>query len=413
MRYPSNFFEQLARWSLAFLFFMLPISLAVENVALAVFAACWLLAGHFKERWYAVRANPFLWPVLGLYVVVLLGATYTTGPSSDVFYHWGKYGKLVWITMAATLLVDAKTRARCWTAFTAAMVLTLAVTYANIWWDFPFTKTHNQGWGVDHSAFKDYIVQGTMTALLVVHSLRQAWRTPAVWMRWAWAGLAAAGLFANVFLLAGRTSYLATGAALGIFVLSLAKPRLRLAALAGLLLVAGAAVSLSPVMQERIAAGVSNVQNYHADVQEGNYTSLGQRMYFWEKSVQLIAERPLLGWGTGAYHQQFCRVADSPAWCEMGKFHPHNQFLFFAVDHGAIGLLLFVAIFAAAWLQSRRYAPEAKAVAWAFLGIFAVGSMTHGSLWLSNESFFYAFGLVLVMAATPASRGDQAERGWA
>ncbi|MFT4241761.1 MAG: hypothetical protein QM569_05715, partial [Acidovorax sp.] len=39
-----------------------------------------------------------------------------------------------------------------------------------------------------------------------------------------------------------------------------------------------------------------------------------------------------------------------------------------------------------------------RSVTWGFVGILAVGSMTHSSLWLSSESFFYAFGLALVMA---------------
>ena len=377
---------------------MLPISLALENIALALFVMFWLLAGRFKTRWQALRFQPFTWPVLLLYVVVLLGALYTTAPQSDALYHWGKYSKLLWIVMAATLLVDAQTRARCWTAFTAAMVLTLTVSYANIWWDFPFTKTHNQGWGADHSAFKDYIVQGVMTALLIAHAARSALRAAQPWVRALWWALAAAGLFANVFLLAGRTAYLATAAVVGIFVLSLVRARQRWAALGGLVLLAGAAFTLSPLMQERISAAVSDVENLQMDRQKGDYTSLGQRLYFWEKSMTLLAERPVAGWGTGAYHQQFCRVADTPAWCEMGKFHPHNQFLFFAVDHGAIGLGLFLAVFIGALRQSARYAPADRAVAWSFLGVFVVGSMTHGSLWLSNESFFYAFGLALAMA---------------
>ena len=35
-------------------------------------------------------------------------------------------------------------------------------------------------------------------------------------------------------------------------------------------------------------------------------------------------------------------------------------------------------------------------------GDIAVGSMTHSSLWLSSESFFYAFALALVVTLRPS-----------
>ena len=46
-----------------------------------------------------------------------------------------------------------------------------------------------------------------------------------------------------------------------------------------------------------------------------------------------------LGWGTGSYAMEYCRIAKSPEWCKLGAYNPHNQFLFFAAQFGLLGLV--------------------------------------------------------------------------
>jgi O-antigen ligase len=135
-----------------------------------------------------------------------------------------------------------------------------------------------------------------------------------------------------------------------------------------------------------------------------NYSSFGQRAYFAKKTSELIQEKPLLGWGTGAYHQEFCRVADNAQWCHFGKVHPHNQFLFIWVEHGVVGLALLLGlIFSPMWM-TRNAPPHIRGLAAAYTGIFVVISMTHGSLWLSTESHFHTLMGALIFAGYKPSR---------
>lgn len=376
---------------------MVPITLAGANIALACTLLFWLLAGQWRERWAAVRSLPVALPLLALFALVLLGCLYSDATPKEMGHHVLKFSKLVWIVMAATLLVRPDTQARCWRAFTLAALITLGFSYLNIWWNPSWSKTHNQGWGVDHSVFKDYISQGAVMALLMVRGLHQGWLSAVRWRRWAWWGIAVLAFVCNTQLSMGRTGYLATGVALLVYVLAVVPRRRWVPALAALAVVAAVAVAGSPQLQQRAALAVSELNDHKT----GTLSSIGQRMYFWTRSVELIAQRPVLGWGTGAYHFQYCRVATSPAWCAAGQFHPHNQFLFFGVQYGLVGLLLFVAVFVQAVRTGLHWPAPTRALLWSYLGIFAVGSMTHSSLWLSSESFFYAFALALVVTMRP------------
>lgn len=396
-RYPHEALDCMARWCLVSFFFLMPLTLAGAHLSMACTLVLWLLSGRFALRWQAVRGMPALVPLLGLVALILAGSLYTTAGEREILQHLTKYAKLLLLLVAASLLVRQDTRERSWAAFTAAMALTLVLSYANIWWDVPWSKTHNQGWGVDHSVFRDYITQGSMMALLMLRALHQGLSTRVRWQRALWWLLAVLAFVCNTQLSLGRTGYLATGVALVLFTLSQVRRRKALPALAALFVVFAIAVWSSPQIQQRALLVANELGDYKTD----RLSSIGQRMYFWEKSLQLIAERPVLGWGTGAYHGQFCRVATSEAWCQAGRVHPHNQFLFFGVEYGVVGALMLAAVLAMALWGGMRCARTDRSLVWGFVGILFVGSMTHSSLWLSSEGFFYAFALALVMAMPP------------
>lgn len=385
--------DLVAKLACVALYFLFPISVAGANVSMLVVLVSGLLAGQYRQRWEAVRGNPVVWASLGLYAWMIIGIAYSPAPWPDVAQHLGKYFKLVFLVLVMSLLMDAKWRRRCWGAFTAAMLFTLACTYANIWIDLPWSRTQNQGWGVDHTVFKDYISQGIMMSMLVLIALSQTLSSK--WpMRWrlAWGGVALLAVLSITHLSYGRTGYVALAAALGAFALFAMKGRSRWLALAGVGLVAVVLVYSSGGLRDRVALAVQEARTSHQE----DLTSIGQRLYFAEKTWGLIQEKPVLGWGTGAYHEQFCRVATTLVWCDAGKFHPHNQLLFIWVEHGLIGFGLLLILILLPIFSVRGAAGGIAVLAGGFSGIFLVGSVTHASLWLSTESHFYTLMQVLV-----------------
>ena len=395
MQYPHVFLRSAAVFSAISAFFSIPWTLAGANISLLCLVLAWLLAGDWRQRWDAARGNAVSLPLLVLYAIILLGAVYTTAPWRVVLDHWLKYDKLLLMVIAISLLAqDGKTRERCWTAFTIAALFTLASSYLSIWWRLPWSRAQTLGWGGDHSVFKDYITQSVLMALLMLRGLYLALRANVAWQRGAWLAVAALAFVCNTQLLYGRTGYVATAVAVLAFVLALVPVRRWWMALALVAVLLAGAVLLSPTIVPRVALGLKEL----GEVPETT-TSIGPRLYFLHYGLDLFWQKPWLGWGTGAYHGEFCRIATTPEWCAAGSFHPHNQFLFFMVEHGIPGLLAFAAVFAAALWQAARMERLDRAVAFAFVGVACVGSLTHSGIWLANEGLAYSFGLVLVLTA--------------
>ena len=393
MQYPHVFLRSAAVFSAIAVFFSIPWTLAGANISLLCLVLAWLLAGDWRQRWDAARGNAVSLPLLVLYAIILLGAVYTTAPWRVVLDHWLKYDKLLLMVIAISLLAqDGKTRERCWTAFTIAALFTLASSYLSIWWRLPWSRAQTLGWGGDHSVFKDYITQSVLMALLMLRGLYLALRANVAWQRGAWLAVAALAFVCNTQLLYGRTGYVATAVAVLAFVLALVPVRRWWMALALVAVLLAGAVLLSPTIVPRVALGLKEL----GEVPETT-TSIGPRLYFLHYGLDLFWQKPWLGWGTGAYHGEFCRIATTPEWCAAGSFHPHNQFLFFMVEHGIPGLLAFAAVFAAALWQAARMERLDRAVAFAFVGVACVGSLTHSGIWLANEGLAYSFGLVLVL----------------
>lgn len=368
-------------------FFFFPISMALGYIAMLATGLLWLLGGKVRAHWSIVKRQPVVWAGLGLYGLVFLGILYAKADADYVALHISKYGKFLLLPVFIALLSDARWRYRCMTAFAAAMLFVLFSVYASIWFDLPWSKTHNQGWGVDHTVVGDYITQSIMMTFLVVVALDRGMHAVSHWAKGAWWSAAVLAVLSITHLSSGRTGYVLLVAALLVFFMVATQGARRWVALCVLAIGVTVVVSTSPTIQQRVQLAITEVQT--SDRME--ITSIGGRVNFWKNTWQLVEERPLMGWGTGSYHAQWCQVVATPQWCAFGRWHPHNQFLFFWVEHGIPGLVLFaVLVFAPAW-AARRAHPAQQRLLLSFFTIFFIDSMINSPLWSSRESHFFIF----------------------
>lgn len=122
----------------------------------------------------------------------------------------------------------------------------------------------------------------------------------------------------------------------------------------------------------------------------GTETSAGDRLAFWTNSLRALRETPILGHGTGTISAVFRRQADSSA--TATGTNPHNQILAIAIQLGAVGALLLIAMWAVHWLMFLR--PGLAA----FIGIIAVTQNVVGSLFNSHlmdftQAWIYVFAV--------------------
>jgi O-antigen ligase len=70
---------------------------------------------------------------------------------------------------------------------------------------------------------------------------------------------------------------------------------------------------------------------------------MGIRIIFWENTLQLIKQRPIIGYGTGAFEAAYSQqVAGKTGLQGLITADPHNQFMKIVGENGLIGLMLFL-----------------------------------------------------------------------
>lgn len=377
------------------LFLSFPAAVGTANTLMALFLIAFILTGNYRERWQAIRGNPVIMTALLLYGVILLGISYSSAPVWDIALHVNKYSKLFFAALLFSVLGDRDWQRRCMHAYAAAMLFILASTWLNLWFVLPWSKTQVPGWGLSHHVFGDYITQNVMMSFFVLLALVHARAQESGAGRAAWLAIALLAAVSITHLSQGRSGYLLLATALLIFAFAALRGKALWGMLIASVLGLGLALSSSPLLMQRFEKAVVEARQGDAD----NQTAIGHRLYNYKKVPELIMEKPLLGWGTGAYHTEICRIVEKPEWCKIFNWHPHNQFLFFGTDHGLLGMLAYAALLASmVWLALRDKEPGSRTLLLGLAGLLAVDSLANSPLWSTRENHFFTFMLALLAA---------------
>jgi O-antigen ligase len=387
---------EMAGWSAVALLFAAPTSRAVFNAAALFLIIGVCFGGRYIDRCRTAWANPVTLPALLMVLLVILGAVHTSASWVEVWDHWKRYSKFFLIPVLIAVFHDATWRRRAWAAFLLATFIVLCSTYANIWWDLPWSKTSNNGWGQDHSVFANHIAQGLVMSFFVAVSATLGLREKAWPRRTFWLVAASLAAFSVTHLSQGRGGQIALVAVFVVLVARESPVRWRLPALSGLVVVLGILYATSPLLQQRFSEAVTDTLAYES---ESSYTSAGARLHMWSTSIQLIGEAPIFGHGTGAYHGESARLFNDVQMCAIGCFHPHNQLLFFGVDYGILGMVLFLFFLWRPWRESLKRKDPTHVMLSGFMAVLVVDVLLHGPLWIHMEAYFFFTMLPLLMSA--------------
>jgi O-antigen ligase len=134
-------------------------------------------------------------------------------------------------------------------------------------------------------------------------------------------------------------------------------------------------------------------------------TSVGYRLEFYDNTLKLIRDRPLLGAGTGGFPDAYKRQVAGTAMAPAG--HPHNEYLHLMAQLGIPGLVALLALFWVPWrLAPRLPLAHEGILARGIVLTIAVGCVVNSLLLDHTEGLFFAWGLgVLFGGLTPPRDG--------
>lgn len=387
-------------WPVYGLCAFLPLSI----VGIGVFKLLTLLTGlavllvalvHIKPI-AALRTGPSLL-ALAMLAALAVSLSYTSVPMLEALSVLTKYSKLLLIPAVALLI---RSRQQAILAL-GIYLLTQTFVLLSSWLLFlglhlPWVPAVTNGIGVVYSSYLDQAIFTAGFAAIAWH-LRRDFPTrygPSVAI--ALSGLALLNL---LFVLPGRSGQVCLIAAIAITIWWAMPRKIRPIAVLAPFVVFGMAMLLSSTFNQRYAAVFSEVNAYQAQSQGFKDSSSGERLNFWRKSLQAMADKPVLGHGVGSWQQQYHRMeGGKPSAATTGVRNPHQEYLFWGVQLGGVGVLLLVAWLFSIYWQARRFEASAMRATVSLLVVFAVASALNSALYdgLVGD-YFCALLAVLLM----------------
>jgi len=389
-----------ALWIVVAIGFSILVSTALDNLLVLALLACWI-PGHYREKWNTLCANPFVPFPCGLFLLYLVGSTYSVGDAEDILRALDKAAVILLIPILVSLRPSREFQDRAVCAFMVAMLLTLALSFL-IWLGLVPEGGVIKGIREDPSVFKMHITHGVFMAFAALLFTLKAREAKHRGMKLFLALAAALAAFNVLFLVHGRTGQMVLLALAAYALISWFQWRGLLTAFAaGSAFAAMVYVLPSSALHERVRTTITEIQDWRA----GKPVELrNMRLESWSNSLEIVRNNPLLGVGTGGFAAAYAKQVEGTSMLPAGQ--PENQYLLTAVQLGALGLAALIALFAFQWHLAARLATRTDTdLARGLVITMAVGCLFNSFLLDHTEALFYAWLSGLLYAGLRPATG--------
>jgi O-antigen ligase len=386
----------LARCSVLLMLYGIAASMAIASIGTVLTLIFWILSFDWLRPWPRLLKLPAFWPLILIPLLIVVGSINSVAPLEYAYRYFGVYSRFLIMLIIIAVIDDKKWQRICWISFLIGVAVTLISTYLSVFFILPWSKSQELGLGVNHSIFYDYIAQGIMTSFFAVVSLTLTITENSIKNKIIWLLILIISIFSITHLLIGRTGQIVCAAALFV-VINLALPRKKAFYFSSILI---AFISIliwtSPVISERFRLLVYEIYLYQQGVE---MTSIGARLSMWKASLLLFWDQPLFGHGTGSYRFLTESIFIDSVMCKISCVHPHNQFLFFGVEHGIVGVFLYGWLLLAIFRIANAVDLRNKLILYGLLAIISIDSFINSPFWISSERNFYITILALCMTS--------------
>lgn len=380
--------------------FAVPLSTAGVNIAATLFVVCALLSPEVWRNWRLLFTDRVSLAALLLAAVMMLSLAWTTAERMYAFDFLMKYRKLIYLPLLILVFHDC--RATAWTTVAkwglfGTLTLLLLLSCSN--W---FSWTSIGVWHSDSDpirkawVFKDHISAGIMTALLFYLSLNFATHAR---IRAAKVALYAVAILAivNVMLmLQGRTGQIIAILFVLVYVVmyfrSMSDGKSWVRWLCGIALVAAAGGLVYAALHSQGSRLAETHEEISAYETADKGTSMGIRIVYYRRSLELMAERPIIGHGVGSVQEEFEAFARNNTGADAATGgNPHNEFLLMGDQLGILGVALFVYFLVQIACSAFELYEPARTIVLAYLFAFVIGCFVNSLLLNFTEGNLFIF----------------------
>lgn len=344
-----------------------------------------------------------LWSVRLILVILItfaLSLFWSKAPSDIALMALIKHSKLLEVAMLVMLIRNAReARLAMLVFFGSQAFLILSSWIMAAGYRVPWATSNTLAPEYKNVVYSTYLDQTLIfaAAAAVFWHLRHQWRK-APWV----AGLLAVSAIANnLFLQVGKTGYLASLMVLTLAVMWEIPPKWRITALLVFpVLMAGLMYASSAKFQSKVAQVMTESQSYS---QQGDaVSSSGFRLNAWHRSLQAMAEQPLIGHGVGSWTLTVKRIEGPQATNVYGDgltSNPHQEFLLWGVELGVGGTLLLILLVVTLVRDAMQFETPLQRALISVVAVMVLGCSFNSSLYdaLIGDFFCVTLGLLLAL----------------
>lgn len=336
--------------------------------------------------------------VLAILASFALSLFWTVAPQADALGSLAKYGKLMVIVLLLALIRDRREARYALAAFVLAQCFLLASSWM-LFAHLPVPWATSNMALTQYAVFSSYLDQGIIGAVFAAICWHLRDLAPGKFGRHAAVFLALMALLNVLFVLIGRSGHVVAIALLSLAIMWELPRRYRaVVVLLPFLLALGLFFSSSKV-RERLTQVETEVQSYSH--QAASVTSSGLRLVFWSSAAQMIAQRPLQGFGVGSWSTEYNHLSreKNPSHVDIdGNGNPHQEYLLWGVQLGVPGILLLFALMAAVLRDSLRMEKNCARATQSALVALAVACLFNASLYDAQIGDFFCVLLGVLLA---------------
>lgn len=391
--------DRAGRWAAIALGVSIPISVAFDNLLLLVVLAGWLLGGHWAEKRSAAR-NAVAVCALILFGLLLLGTLWGARPATDARTYLLKYLDLAFIPLFAYFFRDAKTRRHGLWAFTGSLMLMLMLSFL-IKFGVIEQGVIIEGNTMSPVVFKLRITHNLLMAFGAFAFALMALESRIRKDRMIWNTLALLATVNVTLMVEGATGYVVLGLLALLLILSRLPARIALGAVIALVAVSAILVNVPGPLSQRVTTLSAEIRDWTPDKAARN-SSAGFRLEFYSNTLDIIADHPLAGVGTGGFPSAYAEQVRGTAM--VPTRNPHNEYLHIAAQIGLTGLAALLALFAVQWQAAKRLPSRLEAdLARGLVLTIAAGCLFNSFLLDHAEGLFFAWLTGLLYAGLKSS----------
>lgn len=396
-------------WCVILLGFSAPISVALDNVLMAVIFMGVIFS--FSSIYRTAITHPVARAAMLLFLALFIAMFYGSAPMKEALAILGKYADLAFVAIYISLLVNDADKRKVRYAFLAAMAITLVLS-----WLLGLGVISTMSWmnagavPADPGIFQGHDTQNNLMTFAILLALLE-WRDTTDRVKQiAWAIFALLGTLNILFLVQGRTGYLTLFLILGWFGWSTVaremKKRGRSVSwkhasliLLAMLSIAVIAYVSSARLHDRVVKAVNEFQDWAPNKGKAtpDNSSTGARLDFYTNTLQIVQHNFLIGVGTGGFPAAYEQQAQGKN--VVLTRNPHDEYLMITAQTGVIGLALLLYLFYTLWrcaplLPTPLEEDAAKGLVLAYL----VNCLLNSALMDHTDGLFFALMSAILYA---------------